>query len=278
MSEPAKGRSNLALRLVTAALLVPLLLYSLFLGPRWLFPCFTALVCGLSAIELFAMVAPEHRLIRGFGVAATMVVEFQVAGLIDPKLAIVTTALVTIGALLVSLVRVEPMASAASRAAWSIAGPAYLGALFGLIALLFLRQHGGEWVLLAMICSFGSDTAGYFVGRSLGKRALYPAVSPKKTIEGALGGLSGGLLGGLLAHFWFLPELPLLDAIVLSLMAAAAGQAGDLCESLIKRSTGVKDSGTMLPGHGGFLDRVDALLFSSAVIYLYVSAIFPLRN
>jgi phosphatidate cytidylyltransferase len=278
MSEPAKGRSNLALRLVTAALLIPLLLYSLFLGPRWLFPCFTALVCGLSAIELFAMVAPQHRLIRGCGVLATLVVEFQVSGVIGPNFAIVTTTLVTCGALLVSLVHVDPMQAAASRAAWSIAGPAYLGVLFGLIALLFLHSHGGEWVLLAMICSFGSDTAGYFVGRSLGKHALYPAVSPKKTVEGAIGGLSGALAGGLLAHFWYLPSLPLLDAILLSLMAAAAGQAGDLCESLIKRSTGVKDSGTMLPGHGGFLDRVDALLFSSAVIYLYLSLILPLRG
>jgi phosphatidate cytidylyltransferase len=105
----------------------------------------------------------------------------------------------------------------------------------------------------------------------MGKRKLAPTVSPKKTVEGSLGGLGGGLFGGVLAHFWFLRELALPNAIVLSLLATAFGQAGDLCESLIKRSVGVKDSGTILPGHGGILDRSDAMLFSAAVIWAYVS-------
>jgi len=174
----------------------------------------------------------------------------------------------------VSLIRVAPIEAAGLRQGWSIAGPFYLGVLFGTISRLFLHEHGGAWVLLVLIYAFGSDTMGYFVGRALGKHKLYPVVSPAKTIEGSLGGLLGALIfGGLLAHFWFLPELPLLDAILLSLIAAAAGQAGDLCESLLKRSVGVKDSGKMLPGHGGILDRVDAMVFTSAVVYLYVSLI-----
>jgi phosphatidate cytidylyltransferase len=174
------------------------------------------------------------------------------------------------------LIKVEPVNHVAARAGWSIAGPLYLGALFGVIALLFSHPHGGEWVLLAMLYAFWSDTFGYFVGRRFGKHPLYPAVSPKKTVEGSIGGLGGALLGGLIAHFWFLPSLPLLDAFVLSIVAAAAGQAGDLCESLIKRSTGVKDSGTLLPGHGGILDRVDALLFAAAIVYLYAAWRFPI--
>ena len=121
-----------------------------------------------------------------------------------------------------------------------------------------------------MLCGFISDTAGYFVGRHWGKHPLMPSVSPKKTIEGSIAGLAGGVASGIVAHFWFLPELALLPAIVLSLAATAMGQAGDLCESVVKRATGVKESGGVLPGHGGILDRADAMLFSAATIYAYL--------
>lgn len=271
MSEKPKV-SNLALRLVTAAVLVPLLLYSLFSGPRWLFPTLTATVCTLGAIELFTMTAPAHVLLRIWGVIATMLVFGPMSGILPEALVIPSVVVAVCGGLLVSLIQVEPIEDASSRMGWVVAGPFYLGALFGVIARLFSHNHGGEWIVLVMIYAFGSDTMGYFVGRAFGRHKLYESVSPKKTVEGALGGLLGALFGGLLAHFWFLPTLPLLDAIVLSIAAAAAGQAGDLCESLIKRSVGVKDSGTLLPGHGGILDRVDALVFASSVVYLYVTA------
>jgi phosphatidate cytidylyltransferase len=192
-----------------------------------------------------------------------------VSGGIDARWALPIFLLVTCGGLLTSLIKVDPTSGASARAAWSVAGPAYMGGLFGTITLLFRQPHGGEWVLLAMLFAFWSDTAGYFVGKAYGKHRLYYAVSPNKTIEGAIGGLLGALVGGLIAHFWFLPQLSLGAVFILAPVGAAAGQLGDLCESLIKRSTGVKDSGKLLPGHGGLLDRVDALLFSSAVVYLY---------
>lgn len=271
MSEPSKPRSNLTLRLLTAAVTVPLLLYSLFLPPTWLFPLLTLIVCGLGAFELFAMVAPHHPITRIWGVGSCLWVCLVVEGVFGPTFGVPTFVIVTLLGLLTSLIQPEPMAGAATRTAWAVAGPGYIGGLFGVIANLFHHKHGGEWVVLAMLYAFWSDTAGYFVGRAYGKHRLYPAVSPNKTIEGALGGLGGALVGGLIAHFWFLPSLPLLATIVLSLLAAAAGQIGDLCESVIKRSTGVKDSGTLLPGHGGILDRVDALLFTSAIVYLYAT-------
>ena len=277
MSESGSQRSNLTLRLLTAAMVVPLLLYALLDGPPWLFPSMTLLVCGLGAHELYAMVAPDHPITRGWGLVASLALCAQVAGLFPPTLLIPLLLLLVLGGFLTSLIRVEPVNQVALRAGWAIAGPLYLGALFGVIALLFgSYPNGGRWVLLTMLYAFWSDTFGYFVGRRFGKHPLYPAVSPKKTVEGSIGGFIGALLGSLVAHFWFLPALPLLDALILAIVAAAAGQAGDLCESLIKRSTGVKDSGTLLPGHGGILDRVDALLFSAAIVYLYVAWRFPL--
>jgi phosphatidate cytidylyltransferase len=272
MPPPPKARSNLALRLLTAAVTVPLILYSLFAGPPWLFPSLTALVCLLGSFELFTMVAPAHLSLRLWGVCATLLVFARASDVLPERWTVPVLVAVTCSGLLITLARAAPVESAGLRSGWALAGPLYLGSLFGAIVLLFKHPQGGEWVVLAMLYAFWSDTAGYFVGRSFGKHRLYPVVSPKKTVEGSLGGLGGALVGGLIAHFWFLPELPLLNAIVLSLVAAAAGQAGDLCESLIKRSVGVKDSGKLLPGHGGILDRVDALLFTSAVVFLYVLA------
>jgi phosphatidate cytidylyltransferase len=269
MPETPKPRSNLALRLLTAAVLVPLLLYSLLGGPLWLFPALTTLVCGLGAFELFTMTAPEHPLLRIWGVLATLLVLAPFSGLLPDSWLVPTVVVVVVGGLLLTLVQATPVETAGLRTGWVVGGPFYLGVLFGTIVRLFDHDHGGQWVVLLMLYSFGSDTAAYFVGRSLGKRKLYETVSPKKTVEGALGGLFGALVGGLVAHFWFLPSLALGHAVVLSIVAAAAGQAGDLCESLLKRSVGVKDSGKMLPGHGGILDRVDALLFSAAVIFVY---------
>jgi phosphatidate cytidylyltransferase len=271
MSETPKVRSNLALRLLTAAVWVPLLLYSLLGGPRWLFPALTTLICGLGAFELFAMTAPAHPWLRAWGVFATLLVLAPLSGLVGQSWLEACVVVVVVGGLLMTLVRATPVESAGLRAGWVVAGPFYLGALFGTIVRLFNHDHGGAWVVLVMLYAFGSDTAAYFVGRAFGKHKLYETVSPKKTVEGSLGGLLGALIGGLVAHFWFLPTLGLVDAVVLSITAAAAGQAGDLCESLLKRSVGVKDSGKMLPGHGGILDRVDALLFSSGVVFLYVT-------
>jgi phosphatidate cytidylyltransferase len=164
-----------------------------------------------------------------------------------------------------------PLERASARTGWLIAGPVYIGVLFTTIALLHQLPMGGSWVLLTMTLAWLGDTGGYFAGRFLGKHKLSPTISPKKTVEGSFGSLAGSLVGALLAHFWYLPELPLLDAVVLALVAGAFGQMGDLCVSLLKRSTGVKDSGAILPGHGGLLDRVDALLFTVPITWMYAT-------
>ncbi|MDH5674473.1 MAG: phosphatidate cytidylyltransferase [Myxococcales bacterium] len=271
MAESPRPKSNLFLRLATAAVAAPLLLWLLYLGPAWGFPAVTTLVCLLGAWELSAMASPQHLGVRLWNLVATLgVISATALPAAAAHFPLLLMALVC-GGMLANLARPEPMEGAAARLAWSIAGPLYLGTLFGALILLFRRDHGGSWVVLALLFSFISDTAGYFVGRAIGKRKLSPVVSPKKTIEGSLGGLAGGVLSGLLAHFWFLPVLPLLHAVLLALVATALGQAGDLCESLIKRSVGIKDSGNILPGHGGILDRSDAMLFCGAAVWAYVS-------
>jgi phosphatidate cytidylyltransferase len=114
-----------------------------------------------------------------------------------------------------------------------------------------------------------SCTGGYFFGRFLGKTKLYEAVSPKKTRAGLVGAIVGALGGSLLASQWYLPRLPVVHGLVLGGVSGLLGQAGDLTESLLKRSTGVKDSGSLLPGHGGMLDRIDAVLVLAPLVYIY---------
>jgi phosphatidate cytidylyltransferase len=251
----------------------PLIVVLLYAGPPWGFPLVAGVVCALGAWELFAMLAPGRRLLQVWGVVATSAVYALFAIERAQPFTTLGMILLTCTGMLVSLAQPEPIERAALRMGWSIAGPLYIGGLFATTALLYRQPQGGSWVLLALLCAFWSDTGGYFAGRYYGKHKLAPVVSPKKTVEGSIGGLAAALVGGLLAHFWFLRELPLLDAIALSLVAAAIGQAGDLCESLIKRSVGVKDSGTVLPGHGGILDRSDAMLFSAAAIWVYVALV-----
>lgn len=265
------ARRNLALRLLTAAVWAPLILWLLYAGPSWGFPALTAFMCTMAARELFAMLAPGDRLLALLGPPATLVVFGAVALPWAQPHAIHALVALTVVGFSLCLTGREPVERAALRMGWLLAGPLYLGGLFGTIADLFRYPSGGSWVVLALICGFFSDTGGYFVGRRWGKRALH-AVSPKKTVEGSLGGLAAALLGGVAAHFVILPtQISLPALLALCFVATLLGQLGDLSESLIKRSVGVKDSGTMLPGHGGVLDRSDAMLFSAAAVWAYVT-------
>ena len=144
---------------------------------------------------------------------------------------------------------------------------------FGLSYLVRLGEVGREWgrdlLYLLFVCVALADTAAFFVGSAIGKHRMAPSISPKKSWEGAVGGLTGSLLGGLAAHFWFFQELALVHALVLGVTLGLLGILGDLAESMLKRAVGAKDSSSLLPGHGGVLDRVDSLLFAGPFLYYY---------
>jgi phosphatidate cytidylyltransferase len=160
--------------------------------------------------------------------------------------------------------------AAGNRLGLAAFGVFYLGLLCAPMAILQRdAPHGRAWVLLAIALTFGNDTGAYFAGRALGRHKLYPAVSPAKTVEGGIGGMLAGLLIFLAARALFVPWLTVRDCLLAALPAGVIGPIGDLVESLIKRAFGVKDSGKLIPGHGGMLDRIDALLFVSAWLYVY---------
>jgi phosphatidate cytidylyltransferase len=268
------AKSNLAIRFLTAVIAGPAILALIYFGEPWYFALFIALATMVGALELFAMTHAEDKasqVICALLTVGVVGVLWQWGG--NARVLMALLLLLPFVSMLLVLFRLGEMRTAALRVAAGAFGPLYLGG--GLATLALLRRDGGadgpSFVLFTFMLSWFSDTGAYFAGRFLGKHKLYEAVSPKKTIEGAVGGLVAAIVGGALAaHFLYLRSLPLLDGLVLAVVAGALGQAGDLGESLLKRSVGVKDSGGIVPGHGGILDRVDALLVTGTLTYLYV--------
>jgi phosphatidate cytidylyltransferase len=268
------AKSNLAIRLLTVAVVAPVLLGTLFFGPpiAWYAIVFGASLVGAS--ELFGMTHPNDAIARGIGVVMTGAVSLALYFEGHRPVALLTViAAVTIAGSFMPLIRLGRIEDAALRIMAGVAGPLYVGGLVTMLAMLRRDQgaNGPPYVLYTLMVAWLGDTGGYFAGRFLGKTKLYEAVSPKKTREGFVGSLAGSACGALLAHFWYLPALPLVDGLVLAVVAGALGQMGDLVESLLKRSTGIKDSGWIVPGHGGILDRIDALLVVSPIVYLYTA-------
>jgi phosphatidate cytidylyltransferase len=148
-------------------------------------------------------------------------------------------------------------------------GIAYVNWLLGYAFWLRDLEAGKEWVLLLVLVTWLGETAAYLVGSVLGRHALAPLVSPKKTVEGAAAQLVVSVVAALIARAWFFPALPLSGAVLVGLMLGVVGQVGDLVESALKRSVGVKDTGRLIPGHGGMLDRIDSLLFNTPVLFYY---------
>lgn len=266
------AKSNLSVRLLTAAVVVPLLLALLFVGPVWGFYALVAFASAVGAIELFGMTHPGDRVSQAIGVSTTVglsaVIYFRGH---DARWVLGAFLFITIAGVLLPLLRLGEVPTAGLRVMANVAGPIYVGALLCTIALVRRDQgaHGAGWVVMTLTFAWLGDTGGYFAGRFFGKTKLYEKVSPKKTREGFVGSLAGAALGAVVAHFWYVPEIPLAHAVPLALIAGALGQLGDLVESLLKRSTGIKDSGWIVPGHGGLLDRIDALLIVSPIVWLY---------
>lgn len=264
--------SNLAIRFATAAVGIPVILWLLYRAPPVAFFALCLVIACIGSFELFGMTHPKDKVSQVVGVALTAGTACVVWAYGHDARALLTVAVVVplLGPLL-TLARLGEMSTAALRACAMGFGPLFVGIPLTLLAALRRDLHdaGPGYVVMTLMFAWLADTGGYFAGRFFGKHKLYEAVSPKKTVEGAIGGLAGSVTGGLLASLGFLPSLPVAHAVPLALVASALGQAGDLGESLLKRSTGVKDSGAIVPGHGGILDRVDALLLTSTVVYLY---------
>lgn len=165
--------------------------------------------------------------------------------------------------------RREAMEGIAQRIALTLLGILYVGTFGAFVGLTRDLPNGVFWVFVLLGMTWLNDTFAYFFGHRFGKRKLAPMISPGKTVEGFLGGFLGSFCGFLLFWVIFRRPISILYSAPLTLLVGVVGPVGDLCESLIKRSFNIKDSGNVIPGHGGMLDRIDALLFTAPVVYWY---------
>ena len=253
---------------MTAGIALPLLLLLVTKGSYLLFTALIALVSFIGMMEYCRMTLPT----RGIaGVIASLAGALLPCLLYTRSAVSITFALafLFLAVAIYTLFRIKDIKNAASEAALLFFGIMYVPYLLGYLVLLRSLPQGTKWILLIMFIVMCGDSAAYFIGCRFGKRKLYPEVSPNKSIEGAIGGLAGSLLGALLAKQLFFAEITITDALFAALLIGSLGQVGDLFESLLKRSCGVKDSGTIVPGHGGILDRLDSILFAAPAAYYY---------
>ena len=253
--------------------MLPIVILTVLKGGALLLACLLALLSALGIAEFYRMALPERKLeLRLAALAGSALIFIPFAG--DDKRILAGIALLFVTFSLLFLFRVRTIETAASEIALALL--AFLYIPFLLMHLVLLRQtdFGIQWLFVMMLIVMTNDSAAYYTGSAFGKRRLYPLVSPKKSIEGAVGGLLGSLGGTLLAKFTFFQQLTFSDAVLTALAVGIVGQAGDLFESLLKRSFGVKDSGTIIPGHGGVLDRLDSILFAAPITYYYVLFFF----
>jgi phosphatidate cytidylyltransferase len=264
-------------RVISGALLLVAVVAALWLFPP-LYLLGVALVVVVLAFREYADIAARADIVvsrPATGMACVLVcVAVGIPGLpIEVALAGTTLGLAAValaGAMSSTKSDGAPAPGAALlTAAVSVFAPLYIGLPLGLLAATRWTM-GREVALLTILTVAISDTLQYYTGRAFGRHLLAPTVSPKKTIEGALGGFAGAMISVAVIGHWWLPQMGLIARIVLALAVAAVGIVGDLFESLLKRSVGVKDASAAIPGHGGVLDRIDALLFAAPVFYVFV--------
>ena len=265
--------SNLAMRLGTAVVMIPLLFLLLYLGPAWGWLLFLMVIGAVAAFELFGMTHPGDRIAQG--VSTLLVWGVMLAFWFEkshPNLLLTTLLLLPLISIIFSLWRLNDVKPAAMQMAATTFGPLWIGSGIGAIALLRVepQRSGAGLVVFSLMLAWMSDTGGYFAGRTFGKHKLYPKVSPKKTVEGAIGGVVATVIGAVISHFVLVPSIRLRDCVILGAVCSVLGMVGDLGESLLKRSVGVKDSGGIVPGHGGILDRADAVVITAPLLLLYL--------
>jgi phosphatidate cytidylyltransferase len=252
-------------RFLTAAVLAPLVVLALFHGPVWVVYALIAafsILCyreysGIAAAYGFGALGP-----LGYGVGLLLLLSAETL-LVIVILAVLALAL---------SMRAENLSAVLPRAALLAVGVLYVFGPFR--CALLIHAADPHWLMFALLSSWVGDSSAYYVGRKWGRHRMAPRISPAKSWEGAAASVALAVGAGVLYLGYFLPAVPWWEAAALSAAVNAAGQVGDLAESAMKRGGGVKDSGSLLPGHGGILDRLDSTLFAIPAVYLYLSLTF----
>ena len=256
-------------RVITAFITLPLLTGIIWFAPFWVLTMAVLVVSLGGLYEFYAMLGP--RVPKTIAPIPYVLTIFLFCSLPSKGLFFIAILpLFVMFPLAFFLLSNEKNYPKSADFAQTIIGPFYICLPLIFFLLIARLDQGKIWIFFILAVIFAGDTSSFYVGRFLGKHKL-TKTSPGKTWEGAVGGLLANILSAVIFALLFFPSLSLVSIVVLAILIGISGQVGDLAESLLKRISNVKDSGTVLPGHGGILDRMDSLLFAIPVLYLYLS-------
>lgn len=264
-------RRSHALRWITSLIAIPLLAALIYYAPSWLFSVFIGLVAFVTTAEYFMVVYHRRQkpLASPFAILGALVCIAMITSAAMGHLEFIFYILManSMIAAMLSMPSYGKNKDVIMDVAYEIQMAAYIPLSLSM-AVLMRNSGGPAWVFFLVFVIFAGDVGAYYAGTYLGRTPLAPSISPKKTVEGAVGGLAVNLVVGSAFKYLFLPGLYWRVAIPGIILAGIVGQLGDLFESQLKRSSGIKDSGGILPGHGGLWDRIDAVLFAIPVFYI----------
>jgi phosphatidate cytidylyltransferase len=256
-------------RWITGVVAVPILFVIIYFGSELVFAVFITVIILGAAVEYNRMIfRDDYTWERWESLTIALVIPLTVY-FGDTHVVLATVTLLVLAVFAIFLLRIRNNAIDIIPVSKIVLGFMYIPLTLSSLILLRRCEDGILWIFFILVLAFSGDIAAYYVGRTLGKRKLLPRVSPGKTVEGTLGLCIGSVLGCVLFRNFLYPALPSVHAVIIGFVGGILGQLGDLCESAIKRSAGVKDSGTLLLGHGGLLDRLDCLIFIAPFVYYY---------
>ncbi len=260
-------------RWITSLVALPLLIFLILKGGAFLFAVFICFICMVSLSEYYKIVLSNTDFkVFGFIPFLSFITGFLIIlafyfKKFDAVIIILYTNFITAG--IYSLFLFKHNHRVSDLLLKQIQGVFYIPVLFGFFVLIRNSSDGVVWICFLMALIFSGDTGAFYGGRFFGEKKLCPWISPGKTVAGAAGGIISNIIITLVFYRFFFSDYNLINLLIMSVLSGALGQAGDLFESVLKRVANIKDSGTILPGHGGILDRIDALIFAVPVIYIF---------
>jgi phosphatidate cytidylyltransferase len=251
----------------TGLLVVPPLILLILYGPPILLPLMVLGATFLGMKEFYQLALPqskkmEHALGIGLGLMLSALMAFA-----DGKIIIPFFVFILFSLSYLFMITSDELLSAISKMGVTLWGILYVAFLLSHVSLIGNLVKGQTWILFLITTIWAGDTLAFLVGSRIGRHKLYPKISPKKTVEGLAGAVLGSVLASLIFRGLFIPNLHFAIVIPVGFILGLLGQFGDLTESMLKRSAQVKDSGGLLPGHGGMLDRLDSFLFTAPFLY-----------
>ncbi len=260
-------------RWVSGLILGPTLIVFFLFAPRWLLLLFFLLLIWVGLKEYYSLSLPaisSREKTAGIFLGWILALSLYSG---EPRCFLSALAGISLGIFIWALFRSDAFSLRVDKSSRHVLGLIYIPFFLAHFVLMIHLDTGRLLILFTLVSVYFGDTLAFYVGRTWGRKKLAPSISPGKTVEGGWGAVAGSILGALISKFLFLSQFPLLPAVLLGAGVGVAGQLGDLWESLLKRSAQVKDSGTLIPGHGGLLDRIDSVLFAGPLVYYTARAV-----